>query len=683
MDKIKNLNISNVICFFTLALIFLFFSQSLGFSWKHFDEQIIYKETILPCPGSFEELIAYIKHLGIHNLIEASNPFYTTISIIRGSSLDVVFVLFLFYLFQKSAFCFHLFSLCLHLLNSLLCFQILKKITGSNTSKNLILISILTLIWALHPVNIESVVFLTNFGALITYSFCFLFLSFYLNLLNSDKSELFSLPKKIIIFLLYLFPLFLNEYSVTLPLIIFFYVFATKLKNTNKRSVDIFHETLKLISPLLISLMVFITSFIFLPVERFSNTSDVIVSIQRVFWLSPQIFFHFIKLIVFPKTLSIDQSSLVFISNSLFSSYSIFCFTLMFGFILLSLVSFFKLKKNGFYLLNITFLPFFISILPFIHLISPLYNLASERYLYLPSFFMVFGLLHLIQFLNKKRNSIFYIFLLFICLIGLSTRSYNRLLDWKDSISLFTSAYKSANSKLYKGLRLVMVGALESDPSNDETKVINGKNKIIDGANLLFNHLNILEAKIKSSNYLPKIFFYYGIDPKSMQAKTAYLLAYTKLSIDANIDAALNILDPYIQDTKIIDTQILDMYLGLLYSKNNLPLAEDLIKKSLSQKPSPTAFIAQAKLFEMKGDTKSSEYYLNKSFKLFPYDVQTLYYNKLFYKFHNRVSEYAYFTFLYGLRIHSREELQEAYSIYSRTNNTKMTNEILKISKSL
>ena len=117
-----------IFCSLTILIVFLFFFHTLFYPWKHFDEQIIYKETLLPIPASFLQIIEFVSNFGINNYIEASNPFYTTISNMRCAPFGTLFFLIIFWLFQKSSFAYHLFSLSIHLINSFLCFQIFNKI---------------------------------------------------------------------------------------------------------------------------------------------------------------------------------------------------------------------------------------------------------------------------------------------------------------------------------------------------------------------------------------------------------------------------------------------------------------------------------------------------------------------------------------------------------------------------
>ena len=340
--KIK---LQTLFCFLTTVIVFLFYLHTLNYPWKLFDEQIIYNETILPIPLSFSEIIDYLTFFGINNLFEASNPFYSTISHIRGTPIDVIFNFLVFLCLKKSAFLYHLFSLILHILNTCLFFFIIDKISlkFSKTSDyssafRLSLVSILTLFWALHPINVESILFASNYGALVTYFFCLTFLNFYL---KDTRLKLNVLNFLLLIFL-YMFPLLLNEYSVTLPLIIFSYLFADQLfKDKSISYKSSFLKSLNKIMPMVFALVLFIVYFYSLPTIRTTQESSILISLERIFWLSPQIFLHYLKLMFSPVHLSIDQTDLVYLSNSLLQPYAIFSSILMYLLILITFISLF------------------------------------------------------------------------------------------------------------------------------------------------------------------------------------------------------------------------------------------------------------------------------------------------------------------------------------------------------
>ena len=646
-----------------VIIIFLFFLHTLAYPWRHFDEQIIYNETILPIPASFSQIFEFVSNFGLINYMEASSPFYTTVSNVRCAPLDTLFLLLIFWVFQKSAFAYHLFSLSIHLLNSFLCFLILNKtslkVFNSNHSLDLIrlsLVTILSILWALHPANIETILLAPNCGALVTYLFCLLFIFYF----THNKT---SLNNRIFLSLIYFIPLLLNEYSITLPFILLTYLYAISVFYDESNSLkELFTKLLKRIFPLFLTLALFTIYFLSLPNLRVFQDKSLSLSIERVFWLSPQIFFHFIKLIIFPLHLTIDQSALVKISNTLLEPYSIFCSLFMFGLIIFSMISLLKLKQRRYFHFFILFAPFFLSLFPFLHIISPLYNLISERYLYFPSFLFILGGSHILFFIVSKvstKKQIALISITFLIMISFSFRAYSRTLDWKDSTSLFTSALKESRNDLIKGLRMEMLGGVLYSYYIDSGSKEVGKKFIEEGIYVLENALRNRELeKIKYQNRIPEIIKFYGLDPKTIQAKIAYLLAFTKLGLERNPQKAYEIMKPHMEDLSIIDTQILDLYAGLLFSLQKTDKAEILLNHALEKKLSPTILIPLSEIYKNKyKDLSKAESLLKESFKYFPYDSETLQSLKTFYLQTNNLSKYEFYSYLHALRTRPKESL--------------------------
>ena len=132
------------------------------------------------------------------------------------------------------------------------------------------------------------------------------------------------------------------------------------------------------------------------------------------------------------------------------------------------------------------------------------------------------------------------------------------------------------------------------------------------------------------------------------------------------------------KDFSITDTQILDLYLGILFATKRFDEAEQLLNYVYKTKISPTVFLAFAQLYEIKyNDFTKAQEFLKESFKYFPYDARTLETLANFYLQTRDPSNYAYFSYLYGLRSHSLFNLEEAHKIYETLGNTKMASIVL------
>ena len=239
-------------------------------------------------------------------------------------------------------------------------------------------------------------------------------------------------------------------------------------------------------------------------------------------------------------------------------------------------------------------------------------------------------------------------------MISFSCRAYFRALDWKNSASLFMSALKESKSDLIKGLRMEMLGGVLY--SDSESKEI-GKRFIEEGNYVLENSLRKLELeKIRYEDQLPQIIKFYGLDPKTIQAKTAYLLTFTKLGLERNPQKAYEIMKPHMKDLSITDTQILDLYTGLLFSLQKTDEAEILLRHALEKKLSPMILLPLSEIYKNKyKDLLKAEALLKESFKYFPYDSRTLQSLRNFYLQTNNSFEYKHYSYLHALRTHSKE----------------------------
>ena len=679
-------------CLLICFVVFIFYFHTLNYSWKNYDEHILYEESILPIPHSFSEIFEIISSLGLNNHFESSNAIYSNISNIRGTPADVLFCLFFFWLFKSSSLAYHTFSLILHILNCCLCFFILIKISSIQKQTpffitRLFLVSFLTLIWALHPVNVEAILLATNFGALVTYFFCFLFFLYFINLIRSSGA-IHELPlhHSIGLFLAYLFILFLNEYSITLPFILLFYLLSTSLFHNPVTS---FKSTLliiiKKLTPMFLALFIFVIYFFLQPEIRTTQENSMLIKLERIFWLSPQIFFHYLKLIFHPATLSVDQTALVKLAKVLFDPYAIFCSLFMYALILFSLFSLFCLRKKFWFYFFILFTPYFLSLLPFLHIMSPVYNIASERYLYFPLFFFTFGFSHLLFCCFSKTSSAskpWYtsgLIVLFVILCVFAVRTYIRTLDWKDGFTLLAKAMETAPNNLYKGMREHMAASAINirESTSEKNPELYYKKAIL---SLKKAMVYFKKEKRKYQNGTPGVLRFYGLDPKTLLAKTAFLIAFTDIKLSGDPYKAYKIFSPYVNDLPALNTLILDFYYRILFNTKKIDEAEKLLHTALKQnRISPLLFVALSDLSEYKyNDLKSTRKYLHKSFKYFPYDEATLFGLKRLYKKLNKAEEFAFYSYLLGLRTHDIASLQESTLIYIALNKKEQAKIILK-----
>lgn len=677
----KNLKLSLMFLFLTLGLIFLFFYPTLFYKVKAYDELIPFKEVLLPSCFSLSEIFELISLLGLHNHFEATNTMYSNIVSLRCNPLGNLLQMLIQCFFKKNPFNYHLYSLVLHLINTVILFQLITrasnifKSTNSNQSQNfyrLLLISLLTIFWSTHPANIESVLLLTNANIVLSYTFCLLATYLYLSAIPNDfKLVKLSLPRSSVIFILYLLGLFTAEFHFLLPFILISYTTAINYFFNKKSLLSSFKQSLLSAMPFVLGVIIFIISFLFSHTSKnISIQSNLSLILERILWLAPQIIFHLIKLVFLPIKLSIDQSLLVNLGRSYFDPYSIFCVLFIFLLVTLAMISLSKAKKT-FPSFFIFFFLFLLSLVPFSQMLAPLYNLCSERYLYLPTLVLTFGISHwLFQVTNNNKTFAKAVILVFIIIAPYTIRAYFRTLDWRDSFTLYYSAAKATDNPLYKAFRL---------------KGLTPQNKIfskyiereVEPKYIKLAYLNLKKAiKILSKetqeydSSTPNILKVYGLNPASLLSKAACTLSQVDFTLNNNLKRALTIIAPYTSNLNLFSIANLSFYGSLLFYNNQLNEAENVLRFAHKKDPYATYIIFPlCDLIQQKyGTLDEVEKLTLHAFKYYPYDTFTLLVMKKIYELKRDYDKLAYFSYVYGLRHHSIDDLKTSYSLFTLTN---------------
>jgi len=677
----------------TIFLVFLIYSFSLFRPWLPFDERLIYKEDFFPIPTRFDEISEIIKTFILKSHILSMNSFFSNQATLRSNPITFALIVFVSFFFKTHAVLYHLLQLSIHLINVILVYLIFKKtisiITGkqSGTINNnfiLIAVTLFTLLWGLHSASSEAILLVSNWTALLTYTFCF---SFLLYELSKIERNIFSISKNQLILTsaFFFILMFLTEYGYSLPFIIFFIIFAYK---------ESFINALKISAPYFIGLFLFALISVFKPASAINNiissqntlyaqmnTSFAYVFAERNLWLVPQLFVHFLKLLLFPKALSLYQSNLVHLSDSLTSPYSIFCFLLYISFLLVPLILFFLYRKRSHGFIYPLIYAFFFSVFPFLHILTPTYCLNADRYFYFPSFLLLFILIQPVYLLfngqNQKLIKLLLISLSCLVLI-IGVRTLIRIHEWNDPYKLYSSAVKIEKNPLYKGQRLIILADYVGTKGNQPLmeKLLQDSLKSLDKALKKFKY-----EKKKDPNE-PITLKLYGLDYKSLILKTAYSIATIKNdNYQESPNKVLEFLDPYFENNlKIAGINQIIFYSEILLKAGLL----DKVKKVLEY---------GYKKFDYSDDisNKLAEYYmfyekdLDKSFKilqhaynLFPNNTRILENLLKYYEQKNDLMNEARIAYLIGLRRHSPKHYQLAVKIYLDLNQLQLANQALR-----
>lgn len=644
---------------------FLVYVWSLNRSWIFYDERLLYDEDMVPILSSLNEIVEYLTTFGFNISLISGNPLYTSNLIQRSNLLGAPLILFIEFLFKKNAFYYHCLNLFFHGINIVIVYFILKKCFSDYNKKTRLLIILLTTLWSLHPANAECILLSTNIGALMSYSVYFLlFLDFLHNSKSKSKLRLFLIP------FVFLLPTIPNEYIFSLPLIIFIYSFITN-KNNLKTAIS---ES----SPYFIGLLFFISYVLISMLKSFNGTgsSSISLILERIFWLAPQIFLHAIKITFFPLILSIDQSALVKIGNSLHDPYSIASLIVLGAWLILPLLLYLKSSKY-LPLLLFTWL-FFISFLPFSQMLMPSYCLFAERYIYSPFFFMIFSLAVFLNSLsNVKSKNIAVIILSFIIVI-FGVRTYTRTLDWGNNCTLIHSFLETNPNLLYKGLRTDDL-AYNCVRNEDE------KRKYLNESNFYFEQA-IEELKYKKALWgdkLPKVIKSYGLDYDFLIIKAISYISNKEFNSNTNDEhvyfSLLERFKPYLKDIESFDARTLEMYANLLVKTHNMAEAKKVFLyayKKYSYQPFILVSLIRLER-DFYNNLPEAKKYLTEALSLQPYSKEILYEAMKYYQKENNLLQYGRYSYLYGLRTGSKLAYQEALTVFLTLNDLSKSKRII------
>ena len=656
-----------------ILIVFLVYSFSLNRTWQPFDERLFYNEDFLPIPQSFSEIFEIIKSFVLNSHIVSMNSFFSNYLMLRSDPIAWSILTFIFFFFKKNAFLYHFFQVFLHLINVAFLWLILYKLANFSTNSKIsasrnydyFLISIFTGIWGLHSINTEAVLLVTNWNALLIYSFCFGFLLYEISKTTRNKFTV-SIAETIFISLLFCFAMSIAEFGYTLPLILFFMTFALSLKMTSSIK-DSLTVSLKRTFPYFIGLGLFVVYLLIKPasslINLFTTQKSVYFFLERNLWLTPQIFVYFLKLIFFPKTLSTYQSNLIHLSNSLFSPYSIFCTTLYLVFLIAPFILFIMLKKSKNRFLYPLIYCFYFSLFPFLQILTPSYCLTADRYCYFPIFTLIFFILTIL-FHSKIKSSKLLLAFLSCVLLVLTARTLIRTQDWNNPISFYNSVLHTEKKPLYIGQKYLLLADF-FDSQKMKPEMDDAIQKSLKEFNTALEELKRLKEKYPNQPITLKL---YGLDYDSLLLKAAHGIAIIKkIYLKEPADSLVKFFKPYID--KRLDYSApneIALYGDILLKNEEIERAKYVYEFGYKKFPFVLDIslpLADFYLTYEKNPDKSLQI-LQQSYKYYPNKGMPMYKLLKYYEGKNDLENQAKFAYLLGLRDHSIESYQHAAQIY-------------------
>lgn len=582
MNKLKD----NLIFALPGIIAFALFAVSLSYGFRSFDENLLIEDFYTG--KTFSEYLEKLMLIHFGGTSEAFGFTFSSVKNIHVSILGIPTFYLISYLFKVTPFLFHAWGLFLHIsavtMFTLFCYELTSK-------KHLAIFA--GVIWAILPTNVEPVIWATNWaqplGATLYFTTLYLVAKF-------AKAELLNMKSSLIITILVIIQILFTEHTITIPLSIFFTALLISKDNT---------KIIKFSSlPILTIICYWLTrTLLIASATATNNTANLLFNLKRIFILSPQIFFHQLKILIFPRVLTIDQLDQLQIGG-MFSLNHIISISVLIIFILAALFIF-KTKN----LFSYGLLLFLICILPFIQTI-PLYSMSAERYNYFGSAFICLALVSLLTIkVNKKAYSTI---LILLTLLSFG-RSFARVQEWENSTSLFESAVNNSKSDFKKGAWKYNVAISKKDDS-EKTKDLVKSNSFL---------VSYLKEK-EDSSPVNDILSFYELDKKSILAKAALRLS-TNYEILEDEDKQFSHLHQA-KELSRKDTQIKALVyknLGTYYFKNNnLEKAIDYYKKSIAISPSPSIDYAIAACYLKSNDLSRYEKHLKKAVSVIsPYNV--------------------------------------------------------------
>lgn len=322
-------------------------------------------------------------------------------------------------LFGLNPFPYHLLNVLLHLLNSWLVYKFIEQLSGKKITA-----LVVCLLFALHPMHVESVAWISERKDVLYTTFFLLSLLAYLNFLNSGYRKKYFIG----VILYFIASLLSKSAAVTLPIILI--------------AIDIYRGRKIKAGSLLEKVPLLLLSVLFGVLAIFSQKSSNALTqvpfgfIDKIFFVVPHnILYYIIKLVV-PFNLSAMHYYTVYQGGKFPLEYYVSLPILLgISWIIYKGVSFKKEKIFG-----ICFFLIVLSVM--LQIISVGGAFAAERYTYVASIgiFYIAGQWISAIWNRNFRNTVITVFSVY--LIFISFQTWDRLGYWKNTRTLFDDVIK-------------------------------------------------------------------------------------------------------------------------------------------------------------------------------------------------------------------------------------------------
>lgn len=376
----------------------------------------------------------------------------------------VTFTYFFDYaLYRLKPWGYHLTNILLHTVNGILLYIFLTIISqiSANSHRPVSIAAVnpallITLLFVTHPILTEAVNAVSFREDLLVFMFYITALIFYIRTFST-----ISRIKSTVIYMFscfsYVLALLSKEMAVTLPIIIYLYEWFYRSKKNALTSVPSNRHAIGYIA-LTLAYFWFRFYYFYNPIEENIPAWSLKERVLTVPWL----FLNYIKVVIFPVSLSVIHK---------ISSVDLSVFLLSFSIAVFVVVITFLVKEKNF-IFGILF--FGITLLP-VYNIIPIVNPFAERYLYLPVAGFVTAIYYLIseRLLSRHRVLSYGILTALLLIIGLNSwhvLTRNRV--WLDSNSLWADTIRKApdDSRVYNEIGAAYIDQNKFDEAVEEFK---------------------------------------------------------------------------------------------------------------------------------------------------------------------------------------------------------------------
>lgn len=417
-DEEKNYLISFIIL---IIVPFIVYIQATNFSFVWDDLPLYINNQHFPADNPLKNIFSFFIPKSNEMYIPITYFFWSILAFISGAT-------------EFNPVIFHLTNILVHIINTILIFFILRLLF-----KELWLSFFGAILFSIHPIQVESVVWVSELRGLLSGFFGFLAIYLYLltfnkngiktNVQKNQKSDIIekSYPTKkyyIYVCISILLSFLSKPSGIVFPFIIFFidlFFLRSTLKEAIKRIWFLF--------------ILIIPAIIITIVSESESKVDLSINILNRFLVFLDAVGFYIKQVIYPLNLAVNygRSPSYIVQNDIIGIiiHSALALTLL-------LIFFFKKNKQflgGYFIFIVGFLPLS-GLVTFYY---QLFSTVADRYLY---FSMLGTAIIFVSFFKEiKRVNTRYIFATVYCIVLLIV-TFNHLPNWKDEISLWGNTIK-------------------------------------------------------------------------------------------------------------------------------------------------------------------------------------------------------------------------------------------------